>query len=55
MKTIKAASAALARIASGWPPSSAWWVLRYELAETTCPLCRGPHTLSRCKRWRSAC
>ena len=27
----------LARLATGWPLSSAWWVLRYELAEAaTC-------------------
>lgn len=25
----------LNRLGTGWPPSSAWWVLRYELAEAT--------------------
>jgi len=33
MKTAKAVFAALARLATGWPLASAWWVLQYELAE----------------------
>jgi len=43
----------IGRVLGGWGVMLAWWVLRYEMAESVCPLCGDPHTLSQCPRWRA--